>query len=61
MSQLESEEVRRQGRREQADISWRVRERDGQIGKRKQELKAALFWRGRDGVIERWKDKEERR
>lgn len=28
MSQLESEEVRRQGRREHADISWRVRERE---------------------------------
>lgn len=28
MSQLESEEVRRQGRRAHADISWRVRERE---------------------------------
>lgn len=59
MSQLESEEVRRQGT--QICLGESERERDGQIGKRKQELKAALFWRGRDGVIERWKDKEERR
>lgn len=35
--------------------------RDGQIGKRKQELKAASEQQGRDGVIERWKDNEQRR
>jgi len=33
---------------------------DGQIEK-KQELKGALKWRGRDGMIERLKDKEEER
>lgn len=60
MSQLEREEreVRKGGAHRYILESQRE---DGQIAERKPELKAALKRQGRDGVIERWKDKDEGR
>lgn len=50
MSQLESEEVRRQGRRAHADMSWRVRERERWTDR--EEKKSSFLAR------KRWCDRE---
>lgn len=58
MSQFGSERGKARKWRAHGYLLESQRGRDGQIGRRKQEVKAALIWRGSDGVIGRLEDKE---
>lgn len=61
MSQFGSERGKARKWRAHGYLLESQRGRDGQIGRRKQEVKAALIWRGSDGAIGRLEDKEKGR